>query len=117
MKRKSKIERKQFQYKYDLHGHYYELTDFDKLKEITEDEYLEKTGDKLKNIDDLRRSRYPEQINDYVMLKAPKKLGEHSPYVFPGNNLIPIDYEIANITRNITCSKRKCMETKNYKWT
>ena len=93
MKRKNKMDRKQVQYKYDLHGHYYELTNFDKFKEITENEYLEKTGDKLKNIDELRKSRYPEQINDYVMLKAPKS------YVARGNNLIPIDYEIANIIK------------------
>lgn len=80
-------------YKYDLNGHYYELTGSDKLKEISEKEYLEKTGDNLKNVENLRNSRYPEQINDYVMLKPPKS------YPSRDNNLIPVDYQIANIIK------------------
>ncbi len=75
-------------YKYDLKGHYYKIIDIDNdiLKEISEKEYLEKSGDKLTNVNNLKKSLYPEQINDYILLKTNK-------------GLIPIDYQLSNIIK------------------
>ena len=58
-------------YKYDLNNNYYKVIGDNKLKKITKKEYLEKTGDKLENINKLKKSVYPSQYRNYIMLKFP----------------------------------------------
>lgn len=80
-------------YKYDLNGSYYEI-DGNKLKKISKKKYLEKTGNKEKNIDKLKKSLYPWQVSNYVILTYPKSF----PSDIKGRD-VPVDYILSNLVK------------------
>lgn len=64
------------------------------LKKVTKEEYIKKSGNKMSNIEKLRKSVYPTQYRDYILLKYPDN--------FPSNisgKYVPVDYILANIVK------------------
>ena len=86
-------------YKYDLNNNYYKVIGDNKLKKITKKEYLEKTGDKLENINKLKKSVYPSQYRNYIMLKFPSyfPVRIHGKYI--KGKYVPVDWKLANIIK------------------
>lgn len=75
-------------------GYYYKHINGNKIKRITKKEYFSKISNNPKNLNRLKKSLYPTQGRDYILLKYPK--------TFPTdirNKYVPADYEIANIIK------------------
>jgi hypothetical protein len=64
------------------------------LTEITEKEYYKKSGDKKADISKLKKSVYPWQARNYILLKFTK--------IFPKSlqgKYVPVDYKLYNLIR------------------
>jgi hypothetical protein len=60
-------------YKYDYNNNnYYKIVDNKTLNKISKKEYFEKTKYNIHDILLLKNSIYPNQGNNYIMLKYPK---------------------------------------------
>ena len=82
-------------YKYDYNNnYYYKIVDNKTLNKISQKEYFEKTKYNIHDIRLLKNSIYPNQGNNYIMLKYPKWYGDI--------RLNLINNSISNI-RNISC--------------
>lgn len=82
-------------YKYDYNNNnYYKIVDNKTLNKISQKEYFEKTKYNIHDIRLLKNSIYPNQGNNYIMLKYPKWYGDI--------RLNLINNSISNI-RNVSC--------------
>lgn len=80
-------------YASDLQNHYY-IVNKRILTEITEKEYYKKSGDKKADISKLKKSVYPGQASNYILLKFTK--------IFPKSlqgKYVPVDYKLYNLIR------------------
>jgi len=70
------------------------LKDTKYVTEITEKEYYEKTKYNKKELEKLKKSVYPYQIDDYVLLRMPKFFAEQY-----RDKYVSVDYEIVGIVK------------------
>ena len=83
----------------DLNKNYYVVKN-DKLEKITSKEFYEKTKYDKTILNKLKKSVYPWQRNDYIILKFPSWFPNYE-----NNKYIPADYKIANIIKYLWSKK------------
>jgi len=70
------------------------LKDTKYVTEITEDEYYKKTGYNKKELEKLKKSVYPYQIDDYILLQMPEYFDKEY-----RDKYVSVDYEIVGIVK------------------
>jgi hypothetical protein len=87
-------------YKTDLKNNYYVTSNTsNKLEKISAKEFFEKTKYDKKILNKLKKSVYPWQVNDYVILRFP------SWYPNDYGKYVPADYKISNIIKYLWTKK------------
>ena len=86
-------------YQTDLKNNYYAISNKNIVKKITSKEFYEKTKYDKTILRKLKKSVYPYQVSDYIILRFPRW------YPILHGKYVPVDYKISNVIKYLWSKK------------